>query len=62
MCIEFDGIQHFVPIKFFGGEVGLLKRIKNDKIKTDYCENKNINLIRISYLEDIYEKLNILNI
>ena len=48
-CIEYDGKQHFEPIDFFGGEKGLQERIKRDEIKTNYCNNKNIKLIRIPY-------------
>ena len=48
-CIEYDGIQHFKPIKFFNGKAGLLKTIKHDQIKNRYCQNNNINLIRIKY-------------
>jgi hypothetical protein len=25
MCIEFDGIQHFEPVKYFGGEKTFLR-------------------------------------
>ena len=57
LCIEFDGKQHFELIDYFGGEKGLIYRKKNDQIKTDYCKENNINLLRISYKEDIYEKL-----
>ena len=53
LCIEFDGIQHHIPIKFFGGNDGLKERKNNDKIKDQYCNNNNIDLLRISYL-DIY--------
>ena len=28
-----------------------------DNIKTDYCKNNNINLLRIKYTENIEEKL-----
>lgn len=64
-CIEFDGIQHFKPIEFFGGE-NEFKRLKtNDTIKTEYCRLNNINLIRLPYTlsnEEIEEKvLNIWN-
>jgi len=48
-CIEYDGIQHFKPIKRFGGEIGFKRTEKNDKIKNDYCKNNGIKLIRISY-------------
>ena len=47
--IEYDGIQHSQPIEFFGGEETFLRRQKNDTIKTKYCENNNINLIRFPH-------------
>ena len=56
-CIEFDGIQHFKPIKYWGGEKSLISNKKKDKIKTEYCKNNNIQLIRIKHDEDINEKL-----
>jgi very-short-patch-repair endonuclease len=49
ILIEYDGKQHFEPIKHFGGITEFLKTQKRDKIKTKYCENNNINLIRINY-------------
>lgn len=61
-CIEFDGQQHFHPLPFFGG-IEAYERLKiNDKIKSDYCEDNYINLIRIRYDDDIekvlYQNLN----
>jgi very-short-patch-repair endonuclease len=53
ICIEYDGDQHFKSIDGWGGEKAYLRRIKNDNIKNDYCKNKQINLIRISFKEDI---------
>lgn len=50
-CIEYDGEQHFRPIDFFGGEEGFQKRKINDEIKTKYCFEHNIRLIRIPYTE-----------
>lgn len=56
-CIEYDGIQHFKPINFFGGD-DFLKYIKqNDTIKNEYCKNTHIKLLRIKYDENINEKL-----
>ncbi len=57
-CIEFDGIQHYESISYFGG-IEAFKRLKiNDKIKNDYCEDNYINLIRIKYNEiDDIEKI-----
>ena len=51
MCIEFDGMQHFKSIDFFGGQKTFEGCQKNDKIKTDYCLKNNIKLIRIKYSE-----------
>lgn len=48
-CIEYDGIQHYQPIAFFGGEEKFKERVKNDKTKNEYCYLNNIRLIRIKY-------------
>ena len=47
-CIEYDGEQHIAPIEYFGGEKAYITRVQNDQIKTNYCAENNINLIRIS--------------
>ena len=57
ILIEYDGIQHFEPIKYFGGEEALISAQLRDKIKTDYAIANNIKLIRIRYNENIEEKL-----
>jgi hypothetical protein len=49
MAIECDGIQHFEPIKHFGGVEQFKIRQKHDKIKNTYCLLNNIQLIRIPY-------------
>ncbi len=51
LCIEFDGIQHFKPLKFFGEEAGFLSIKKNDEIKSKYCFDNGIDLLRIPYLK-----------
>ena len=56
-CIEFDGIQHFKSINFFGGKKEFKNQQKKDKIKNQFCKNNNINLIRIKYTDNIKEKL-----
>ncbi len=58
-CIEFDGIQHFKPIKQFGGIEAFEATKINDKIKSDYCEENFINLVRIKYdeIDDIWNIL-----
>lgn len=49
ILIEFDGKQHFKPTGFFGGEEALKLRKKCDAIKTQYCADNGIPLIRIPY-------------
>ena len=51
ICIEYDGEQHFNPKEFFGGKKGLLKLQRKDAIKTKYCKDNNIKLIRIKYTD-----------
>ena len=57
ILIEYDGIQHFKPVKRFGGENGLSKQQKNDKIKNLFAKENNIILIRVKYNEKIEIKL-----
>jgi len=53
LCIEYDGIQHFEPIDYFGGYDYFYKIKKRDKIKDDYCKNNKIRLVRIKYNKNI---------
>ena len=48
IAIECQGIQHFEPICFFGGEEGLKETIKRDKQKKEKCEKNNIKLLYYS--------------
>lgn len=61
ICIEYDGIQHFEPVDFFGGEEQFNNQKHNDKLKNTYCRNNNIGLLRIPYwdydnIDDILDK------
>src|SRR6478735_9311369 len=58
ICIEFDGEQHYKPIKFFGGDNKFDNIKKCDKLKNDYCKENNIKLYRIGFKENILERLN----
>lgn len=49
ICIEFDGIQHFKPVKEFGGEFEFQKIIERDNCKNKWCLENDIKLIRIKY-------------
>ena len=52
ICIEYDGEQHFTPLKMWCSVKSFEKLQKRDLIKTTYCLDKNIRLIRIKYDED----------
>jgi len=51
--IEFDGRQHYVPVTYFGGIEGFNRIKERDSIKTKYCIDNNIRLVRIKYDEEI---------
>ena len=49
--IEYQGIQHYKPVDFFGGEEQLKKQKENDFMKIQYAKENNIPLICIPYWE-----------
>jgi very-short-patch-repair endonuclease len=55
VIIEADGKQHFVPVRFRSKDYDIQEWFKiiqeRDKIKTKYCIDNNIKIIRISYKE-----------
>lgn len=56
LAIEYDGEQHFFPVDFAGkgkdwAKKEFKKTKKRDNIKTKYCKDNNISLLRISYWE-----------
>ena len=59
ICIEYDGIQHFEPIEYFGGEKELKTIQERDAIKNKYCKDNYINLLRIRFDENIEDKLKV---
>lgn len=58
IIIEYNGLQHYKPITFFGGQKGFEYLKKRDKIKENYCKENNIELLIISYKDDIEKILN----
>jgi hypothetical protein len=55
--IEFQGAQHYYPLKIFGG-VDTFKKVQyNDKIKKEYCLKNNIPLLEITDVRKIPEQL-----
>lgn len=49
IAIEYDGKLHYEAIEYFGGQDSLISMQKRDAIKTSYCKEHNIKLIRIPY-------------
>lgn len=47
--IEFDGRQHTNDYMPWGSKESLEERQKRDSLKNEYCREKNIKLIRLSY-------------
>jgi len=61
-CIEYNGIQHYKAIDYFGGEKRFKEQQKKDIIKKVYCEKNNIRLIIIKYNENVKKIMKILKL
>jgi very-short-patch-repair endonuclease len=59
--IEYDGEHHFVPVKGWGGEKKYNKIKENDEIKNEYCDDNNIELLRIPYTKTVDEIKKMIN-
>lgn len=57
IAIEYQGIQHYKPLKHWGGEEEFIKRRKNDIRKKALCDANGVNLIYFTYEENITEEL-----
>jgi len=53
IAFEYQGVQHFQPIEFFGGEEGLLKRRTLDKAKVRKCKSNKILLLFWNFDEEV---------
>lgn len=51
ILIEYDGIQHYEIIEYFGGFDSFVNTKIRDTVKNIYCDKNNIELIRIPYWE-----------
>jgi hypothetical protein len=57
-AIEFQGIQHYKAVNFFGGEEALAENQIRDQIKRDWCRENNIPLLEVHYeWKEIEEEL-----
>jgi very-short-patch-repair endonuclease len=62
VAIECQGIQHFEPIDFFGGENALKERKELDSLKKKLCDKHGIKIFYysncgIEYPYEVYEDL-----
>lgn len=62
LIIEYQGEQHYQPLRHLGGEEGLRKRQQNDERKRALCRGSNIDLLEIHHSDsidylDVYELL-----
>lgn len=62
VCIEYDGEQHYEPVDFAGkgqewANNKFLITKQHDDIKTQYCKNNDIHLLRIPYYSNVEEEL-----
>ena len=51
-AIEYQGIQHFLPVAFLGGEDALAERHALDLQKKQLCEENQVRLIEWPYTEE----------
>lgn len=51
LCIEYDGELHYRCSEMFGGQKSLDRIKRHDDIKTKWCKENNIKLLRIHYLK-----------
>lgn len=57
ILVEYNGIQHYEPIEYFGGQNSFENQILRDNIKKEYCQKNNIILFEIPYYSDLDEEL-----
>lgn len=55
--IEYQGQQHYIPIKHWGGEEGLKQRQLSDKRKIELCKKNNYTLIEFNYKENLCKEM-----
>ena len=56
IAIEYQGIQHYRAVDYFGGEEGFKKTINRDKDKRNKCSKQGITLIEWKFDEPLSEE------
>jgi Zn finger protein HypA/HybF involved in hydrogenase expression len=58
LVIEFNGLQHYEPVVYFGGDKSLDETKRRDSIKLNYCLEKGISHEIIRFDEDFNIRIN----
>lgn len=53
LAIEYNGIQHYQPVNFYGGQKGFDATKKRDAIKRDLCIKNGVKLLDVKYDQDL---------
>lgn len=56
LAIEFQGEQHYRPIKYWGGDKAFEHRLISDNNKREWCKQQNIHLLEIPFTS--FKKIN----
>lgn len=57
ILIEYNGIQHYEVVEYFGGEEKFKIQKEHDKRKRDYAKKHGYKLITVKYTYDTYESV-----
>lgn len=57
LAIEYQGRQHYEPVKFFGGKKAFKELRQRDALKRARCKKAGVLLVRIPYFEKNVESL-----
>lgn len=63
--IEYNGRQHYIPLDYFGGVLGLKHQEDRDNYVKNFCKDNSYTLIEIPYTmkdEEIVEILNLIKL
>jgi len=53
LAIEYQGLQHYEPVEYFGGEEGFRKNKERDELKARLCSQNGIKMVYFRYNEEI---------
>lgn len=57
LLIEYQGVQHFKSVKYFGGKKQFEKQQYHDKLKREYAKNNDYKLLEIPYKVNTKNKI-----